>query len=279
MIIFGPAGIGGVKEAIFNLESFHKLGLKACEIAFTYGIYIKNDKDALEIGKKARELGIKLSIHAPYWLNLNSEDKEKIEASKKRILDCCKIGEIMGAEIVVFHAGFYSKMSKEETFQNIKRVVLEILSEIKKNNWKIKIAPETMGKINVFGSADEILRLVQETGCSFCLDFAHLWAREQGKISYSEIYNKFKNFSSIHAHFSGIDFSDKGERSHKPTPEKEIEKLLSSLPRPQNSLEENFGAQKIHKRFSWNKDITIINEAPNPIQDAEKMLKIWEKSS
>jgi deoxyribonuclease-4 len=116
-----------------------------------------------------------------------------------------------------------------------------------------------MGKINVFGSADEILRLVSETGCSFCLDFAHLWAREQGKIYYSEIYKKFSNFSSLHCHFSGIEFGEKGERNHKPTPEKEIEKLLSSLLR--------------------NKDITIINEAPNPAEDAERMLKIWEKSA
>ncbi|MEK6827093.1 MAG: endonuclease IV, partial [Nanoarchaeota archaeon] len=65
-IKFGPAGIGPVKDAISNLEMYRKLGLKACEIAFTYGIYIK-EKDAVQIGKKAKELGIKLSIHAPYW--------------------------------------------------------------------------------------------------------------------------------------------------------------------------------------------------------------------
>lgn len=257
MIIFGPAGIGSVKEAVSNLEQYKKMGFGACEIPFTYQIFIKSEKDALEIGKKAKESGIKLSIHAPYWLNLNSEDKEKIEGSKKRILECCKIGEIMGAEIVVFHAGFYGKMSKEETFQNIKKAVLELLAEIKKNNWKIKIAPETMGKINVFGSAEEILRLAGETGCFFCVDFAHLWARSQGKMSYSEIYESFKKFPELHCHFSGIEFGEKGERSHKQTPESEIRKLLEILPK--------------------NKNITIINEAPNPVSDSEKMLKIWGK--
>jgi len=259
MIRFGPAGLGSVKEAVSNLERYAKLGLRACEIAFTYGIYIKNEKDAKEIGEKAKELGIKLSIHAPYYINLNSAEKEKIEASKKRIIDCCRIGEAMGAEVVVFHAGFYGKMGKEESYLNIKKAVLEILDEIRKNKWKIKIAAETMGKINVFGSADEILRLEKETGCSICLDFAHLWAREQGKVEYSGIYEKFLVKKELHCHFSGIEFGDKGEKNHKFTPEAEIKKLLSVLPR--------------------NKDITIINESPNPIGDAEKMLKIWNSLS
>lgn len=256
-IRFGPAGIGGVKESVSNLEKYSELGLKACEIAFTYGIYIKNEKDAEEIGKKASELGIKLSIHAPYYINLNSADKKKLEASKKRILECCRIGNIMNAEIVVFHAGFYGKLDREEAYLNIKKAVLEIMDEIKKNKWKIKIGAETMGKVNVFGSSEEILRLVKETGCYFCLDFAHLWAREQGKISYSEIYNRFKNFSELHCHFSGIEYGDKGERNHKLTPEAEIKKLLEILPK--------------------DKDITIINESPNPVGDSEKMLKIWDK--
>ena len=54
-IRFGPAGLGGVKEAISNLEMYHKLGLRACEIAFTYGIYIKEKETAVKIGKKAKK--------------------------------------------------------------------------------------------------------------------------------------------------------------------------------------------------------------------------------
>ncbi|MBU4086293.1 MAG: TIM barrel protein [Nanoarchaeota archaeon] len=257
MMRLGPAGLGSVKEAIDNLISYKKLGIKACEIAFTYGIYIHNNSDALKIGEKAKELDINLSIHSPYWINLNSSEKRKIEESKNRILACCKIGELLGAKRVVFHAGFYGKIDREISFLNIKKAVLEMLEEIKKNKWKIKIAAETMGKINVFGSAEEILRLVKETGCSFCLDFAHLLAREQGKIRYEEIYEKFKSFTEIHCHFSGIIYGEKGEKSHKLTPEVEIRNLLSSLPK--------------------NKDITIINESPEPIQDSLKMIEIWKK--
>jgi len=82
---FGPAGLGGIKKAISNLEIYHELGLRACEIAFTYSIYIKEKEDAVKIKKAAKKYKIKLSIHAPYWINLNSDDKEKVKKSKEKI--------------------------------------------------------------------------------------------------------------------------------------------------------------------------------------------------
>lgn len=254
-IKFGPAGLGPVKEAISNLEEFHKLGLKACEIAFTYGVYIHDIKDAEKIGKKAENLGIRLSIHAPYWLNLNSKEKLKISQSKKRILDCCKIGEKLKAYKVVFHSGYYGGMKPEETYENIKKAVLEIQEEIKKNNWKIKIAPEIMGKINVFGSIEEIAKLAEETKCSFCIDFAHVLARYK-KPSYGLIKERFGKYKEWHCHFSGIEYSDKGEKRHIKTPKEKWKELLENLPK--------------------DKDITIINESPDMIEDSVEGLKMFE---
>ena len=256
MIRFGPAGLGGVKEAVANLQNYAKLGLTACEIAFTYGIYLKEGmKEIEEIRKTAEKLDIKLSIHAPYYINLNSAERKKIEDSKKRIIGCCKIAHLLGAEKVVFHPGFYGKLDKEETYANIKKEIAEILEIISKNKWKVKIAPETTGKINVFGSVEEILRLARETGCFFCVDFSHVFARSLGKTTYKEVYENFKKFNQLHCHFSGIEFGEKGEKNHAFTDEKEIKKLLAVLPKE--------------------KDITIINESPNPVEDAVKMKKIF----
>jgi len=256
MIRFGPAGIGKVKEAISNLEMYHKLGLRTCEIAFTYGIYIKEKEDAIKIGKKAKELGIKLSIHAPYWINLNSADKKKVEESKKRILDCCKIGTLMKAYRVVFHSGFYGKMEREETYQNIKKRILEMLIEIKKQKYTPKLAPEIMGKINVFGSVEEISRLVKETGCSFCIDFAHILARYKS-YRIKETLSEFKNAKELHIHFSGIEYTEKGERRHIRTTEHAWKELLKNMPK--------------------DKEIVIINESPAPFEDALSGLKIYKK--
>ncbi|MCX8158981.1 MAG: TIM barrel protein [Candidatus Pacearchaeota archaeon] len=253
-IRFGPAGLGPVKEAIKNLENYHKLGLRACEIAFTYQVYI-GEKDAEIIGKKAKELDIELSIHAPYYVNLNSIEKQKREATKNRIIDCCRIGNALKAGLVVFHPGYYGKKSKEESYEIIKKGIIEIKDEIRKNKWDINIAPETMGKINVFGSIDEISRLVKETDCSFCIDFAHVLAREK-KVDFEKI-NKLFPQKKWHVHFSGIIYNEKGERNHRKTKIEEWKELLKNLPKE--------------------KDITIINESPNMVEDSVEGLKIYER--
>ena len=245
-IRFGPAGLGGVKEAEDRLEYYSKKGLKACEIAFTYGAYIKNKEDAIRISKKAKELDIKLSIHAHYWINLNSKEKKKIEESKQRILDCCKIGEWLGAYLVVFHPGYYGDMDKEETYQNIKKAIIEMQEEIKKNKWKINIVAETTGKVNVFGSVDEIARLKNETNCGFVLDFAHILARDK-KVNWEKIRELFPE-KKWHCHFSGIEYTEKGERNHKKTTKQEWQELLKNLPK--------------------DKELVIINESPFDVEDS-----------
>ncbi len=255
---FGPAGLGSIKNAVETMKNFHDKGIRACEIAFTYGVYIKDKhkKEIEEIKEAAKNYDIKLSIHAPYWINLNSNEKEKIKNSKKRILESCKIGNKLNASPIVFHPGYYGKIEKKKTYENIKNEILNIKEEIDNKNWKVKLAPETTGKVNVFGKEEEILNLVKDTGCSFCIDFAHLLARSGGKKSYGEMLIPFKSFDCLHCHFSGIEWTDKGEKKHRETPEEEIKKLLKVLP---------------------NNKVTIINESPSPLKDSEKSLEIWRE--
>ncbi len=258
-IIFGPAGLGPVKTAVEVLEQYHKLGLRACEIAFTYSVYIK-PAECAAIKEKAQTLGIDLSIHGQYFVNLNSAEKVKKEATKKRILQCCEIGELLGAKIVVFHPGYYTDKGdtpekREQTYQTIKTGIIELLQEIKKNNWKIQIAPETMGKVNVFGSVEEISRLVRETGCSFCIDFAHILAREKS-VDYKKIELLFPQ-KDWHVHFSGIIYGDKGEKHHISTEKKVWQELLKNLQKDKN--------------------IRIINESPTMVKDSVAGMKLVEK--
>lgn len=227
-IKFGPAGIGGVKEAVSNLEEYHRLGLKACEIAFTYGVYIKRQEDAEKIGKTAEKLGIDLSIHAPYWINLNSADKEKIEKSKERILKCLEVGTLLKAKKIVFHPGYYGSVNHEETYENIKNAILDIEKKRKDRGYTPKLAPKTSGKINVFGSFEEIHRLVSDTKCSFCIDFAHILAKHK-RYMFEEIIDRFKDEENWHVHFSGIEYNEKGERSHKKTPAEEIKSFFQAF--------------------------------------------------
>lgn len=247
MIRIGPAGSGlGNPEGVKKL---HKLGLSALEIEFTYGVRM-SDAAAKEIGKTAKKHDIALSVHAPYYINLASFDKEKIIASRKRILDSCRKAHLLGAKYVVFHPGFYQDRPENKVYTIIRNEIEILLSKVKKNKWRTKLAPETTGKPSQFGSIDELLRLRKDTGADICCDFAHILAR-QGSIDYGEVFNKLEPLKRVHAHFSGIEYSGKGERRHLVTKKSAIRPLL----------------KEIIKRKA---DITIINESPSPLKDSLK---------
>jgi len=250
-IKFGPAGLGPVKEAEERLEEYSRVGLEACEIAFTYGIYIKKKEDAERIGRKAKELGIELSIHAPYWLNLNSSEKKKIEDTKKRIIDCCELAYWLGAKRVIFHPGYYGK-DKDKAYTNIRDGIKEMTKIVENKKWNVELCPETMGKVNVFGSVEEISNLVKDTGCSFCIDFAHILARDK-EVDFKKIEKLFPA-KKWHCHFSGIVYGEKGEKHHKKTEKKEWKNLIDNLP---------------------NKEFVIINESPDPVNDSIVGLEIF----
>jgi len=254
VIKIGPAGIGDRKHAPEILEEYNKQGITAAEIPFTYQVWL-NKEQATELGKIAKKNKVSLSIHGSYYINLNSKEKAKIEASKKRILKCCEIGHYLGAKCIVFHAGFYQDIGEEKTYENIKVQIKELLAEIKKNKWDVVLCPETTGKASQFGTLDELLKLKKETGCSICVDFAHLKARYVGKIDYPEIMKKLKSQGHIHSHFSGIEYTSKGERRHLVTETKDIKELLSHIQKNKISC-------------------TIINESPNTVGDSIKTIKI-----
>ncbi len=254
MIRIGPGGLAGLSYPA-GLERIKELGLSALECEFTYGVKMP-DAQAKEIGLLAAKMGIRLSVHAPYYINLNSQEKAKIAASKSRILDSCKKASLLGARNIVFHAAFYQKEDPKIVYGRVKDAIIELQKEIGKNKWDVVLSPETTGKKSQFGTLDEILQLKKETGCGICVDFSHLCARNNGKIDYNEIMEKIKKFD-IHSHFSGIEFGPKGEKRHIGLSKNFFEPLAKAL----------------HK---FNPDITIINECPDPINEANKMLE-WLK--
>jgi len=258
LIKLGPAGIGSFKNIEETMLEYKKLGIKCAEIPFTYQAWLSNEQ-AKKVGIEAEKNNIELTIHAQYWINLNSEDPEKIKASMKRILDCCERAHYCKAKYVVFHAAFYMKKNPEEVYEIVKKKILEMQSVIKKNNWHVTLAPETTGKQSQFGTLKELIKLHKETGCFLCVDFAHIEART-GKEDYGQVLSELKenNIKKIHCHFSGIEYSAKGERRHVTTPSDKIKKLLTAI--ENSKIEAN-----------------IINEAPNPVQDTIKSIKLCSK--
>lgn len=267
MIYLGPAG--NIAEGLLaSLNEVANQGLHAQELEFVYNVNVKED-----IAKKAAEFAnekkIVLSAHGSYYINLNSEEKEKIEASKKRILDACKIADVFSSirpAHIVFHAGFYGKMSKEDTYQAIKKEIIELNEEIKKRKYRCVLAPETTGKESQFGNIDELVRLSNETGCRICVDFAHIYARNIGKLDLDYVFKKLheleflKKDPYIHCHFTGIEYGQKGEKNHINLTEEFFLPLAKKL-----------------KTESKKIDFCIISESPITYKDSILMRKVLEK--
>lgn len=271
-ICIGPAGIptsvkGG--STLDGIGAVSEFGLNAMEVEFVRGVKM-NLETAKEIGELAKKLRIRLSIHAPYYINLSSLEKEKIEASKKRVLDSVERGSLMNTDVVVFHAGYYGKLSGEETYQKIKKACEDILDQMRSERWNdVLLGLETTGKVSQWGTPEEIVRVCRELkGCTPVIDFAHIYARSAGRIDFSNVFERFSPLKLEHfnTHFSCIEYSPVGmtglgnERRHltldfkKPDYEPLVKEILK---------------RKI--------DITLISESPNLEVDALKMKRMFEE--
>ena len=228
------------------------MGLECMEVEFTYGVRM-DLKSARAVGKLAREKAIRLSVHAPYYINLASEEKDKLAASKKRILDSSQRAHHLGARNVTFHAGFYQTRTADQTYERIKKALVGLQKQIARRKWKVTLCPEVTGKPSQFGSLEELLRLKKETGCGITVDFSHLYARHQGDVDYGRILKKLPK--KFHAHFSGIEYGPKGEKKHVRATREFFEPLAIEL-------------------VKRNPDITIICESPEPYTDAVMMKKV-----
>ncbi len=258
-ILLGPAG-SPEKSTLEGIATIKKLGLQSMEVQFTHGIHM-SDELAKQIGEEKIKQKIMLSVHAPYYINLSSENKQKIAESKQRILRSAELAHYMHASPVVFHPGFYGKHSKEETYDLIKNEIDEMLKIIRNKGWNVEIAPETMGRISQFGTLEEIIALSKELKCNLCVDICHIYARNQGKVDYYYIFSKIRKLkrSHIHFQFSGVEFGPQGERRHLVLNEKpDFKEFAQAL------LESKLNA-------------TIICESPITWQDSLKMKKILEK--
>ena len=192
-LVFGTAGIPHTSRSPHTTQNgiirVGELSLGCMEVEFVQGVRM-SQKTALAVGEVARKRDIFLTAHAPYYINLNSLESEKVQASRERILQTARIASAFSGNGITFHAAFYMKMSPERVYETVKKHVSEIVEKLDKESKKLWIRPEVMGKPTQFGTLNEVLRLSSEIkGVAPCIDFAHL-------------------------HVSGIRYGDKGERNH-----------------------------------------------------------------
>jgi deoxyribonuclease-4 len=169
---------------------------------------------------------VKLSVHAPYYINLNSQTAELMEKSDARLLLAARKGYLAGATEIIFHPGSYHGQPREEVYQRAKQKLIELTSILREEDVVVTLRPETMGKSAMFGDLEEVIRLSKEVpGVAPCIDVAHLHARSgDGSFNtYDEFAGMFRlvreelgsaGLQEMHFHISGIEYGPKGERNH-----------------------------------------------------------------
>ena len=225
-LYFGTAGAPRNPENLTTVDGIKRvaeLGLDCLEIEFVQGVRMSKDT-AKQVSVVAANRNIRLSVHAPYFINLNAREAEKIQASQLRLIQSARMAALCGAGDVVFHAAYYMGTTPEQTYDNVKNYFLEVIDQLKKENISVNLRPEVMGKLSQFGALDELLNLSAETnGVAPCIDFAHWHARTGKNNSYEEfcgILAKIEkrlgktSLGNMHIHVAGIAFGNKGELNH-----------------------------------------------------------------
>jgi deoxyribonuclease-4 len=225
-LLFGTGGTPHSSKTLSSIDGIKRiaqLGLSCMELEFVQGVRM-GEAGARLVADTAQSEGVKLSAHGPYYINLNAHEPEKIVASQERILQTARIAAICGAHSIVFHAAYYLGDPPEKTYQAVKKNLAQVMNQLKRENNRVWVRPEVMGKPTQFGTIEEVLELCAELeGVGICMDFAHWHARSGESNSYPEfasILQQIKQglgnqaLEDMHIHISGIAYGQKGELKH-----------------------------------------------------------------
>jgi len=263
-----PPKPGGSIGAIQRLA---ELSLFALELGWVQSVRV-TEATCQQIQLTAKTSDVRLSVHAPYFINLNAENDEWPK-SRKRLMDAAYYGNLAGATDIIFHPGSYFEQPPSVVLKKAIPRLADCVSELRSENNLVTLRPETMGKIALLGSLDDCIAMSQEIeGVEPCLDFAHLHARTgngslNSYIEWISLLEQYasqlgeKHLKSLHIHLSGIQYSIKGEQKHLPLEESDFD--LSGL----------FKALK-HLNCSGR----ILCESPMMEEDALLMMRKWAES-
>ncbi|SHI91805.1 TIM barrel protein [Desulfosporosinus lacus] len=226
-LLFGTAGVplsSKDRSSEGGVRRIRELNLGALEIEFVQGVRMGEEK-ARKVGMVAKEDSIALSCHAPYYINLNSREPEKITASRDRIIHTARISQILGVRSVIFHPAFNHDNPSEVVLERVVRELSLVRETLNAEGNDVVLRPETTGKGTQFGDLTETVKIAKEVpGVLPCIDFSHLHARTNGR------YNSYDEFceildvtaeslgdrwvKNVHFHISGIEYGLKGEKRH-----------------------------------------------------------------
>lgn len=226
-LLFGTAGVPNATpkkgSPVDGVKTVHELGLDCMQLEFAHGVRMKEEVSS-NLRKASYELGVPLTSHGPYYINLNAREQDKIDSSVERIIQTAKISDLCGAESMTFHAAFYMKDSPYDVFDLVEKSLNVIEERLNRLDIEIELRPELTGKTSQFGSLDELINLTKTvSSCRPCMDFSHLYARTgdyNTEAGFEEVLSRLGEelgedaLKNMHIHISGISSNSKGDLKH-----------------------------------------------------------------
>jgi len=213
-----PGGsVGGIQYSA-------SIGLDALELAWVNGVRV-GEATCAAVRQAGQEHDVALSIHGPYFINLNGE-AEKWPRLRKHLMDAAHFGNLAGATDIIFHPGSLFGRLSEEVLKVALPRLRECVAELRTAGNPVTLRPEVSGKAAMLGSLSDVIEMAREiSGVVPCIDFAHLHARlgDGAMNSYDEwmsaldLYRKSlgdEAMNHMHIHLSGINYGPKGEKNH-----------------------------------------------------------------
>lgn len=231
MILFGPSGNSNSFYADGNKKSeqafcwLSKKGLNAYEYSFGRGINIGAEKAKL-MREESQKYGVKISVHAPYYINFSNPSDEMIKKSISYLINSAVMARQLGSDRVIFHPASVGNVTRAQALELCKNNFYRLISSIYDHGLQdLKFCPETMGKINQIGDEKEIAELCAMDNCFIpTVDFGHLNARTFGGLKSKDDYMRVidsimticgeEKTKRMHVHFSKIEYSAGGEVRH-----------------------------------------------------------------
>jgi deoxyribonuclease-4 len=216
-----PKKPGGSIGAAMRLK---ELELGALELGWVQSVRV-SEETCGAIKTTCYDHEILLSVHAPYFINLNGTEEEWPK-SRKRLMDAAYYGNLAGATDIIFHPGSYFAQPVDEVLERSIERLRGCVAELRAAGNPVILRPETMGKPAMLGSLEDTLLMSQAIpGVEPCLDFAHLHARAgdgsvNTKVEWLQVLDDYAQFlgpaalQRLHVHMSGIEYGPKGERNH-----------------------------------------------------------------
>jgi len=210
--------------SVGTIQHLAEQGLLAFEIGWVRSVRV-SEKTCEAIREAAAQFDVAISVHAPYYINLNA-DVDEWPKSRQRLMDAARYGFLAGATDIVFHPGSYFERPPNEVLEVVIPRLRACIDELQVEGNTAILRPETMGKGAMLGSLQDTLMMASELEqVEPCLDFAHLHARTgDGSLnSYAEwkqVFQEYqdalgvKSLQRLHCHLSGIEYSEKGEQNH-----------------------------------------------------------------